>query len=240
MKGFFSSSLAQHSIEINGERWRQGDLLNLKVTTSPIESAFDHWSITVAFVDLKRLKKFNDNSAFNILEQRPLDSKETNISIKLEENSPISDSQFALMVLCGDKNNLYSASRLELTVAHHQMLEDYISALELFHRFSLKTLKNKSKSIDAKFTLPKTKEYGAIEQLNIIMSYWDNTLHSKCIFKVKKLSYNGSGVETKVSKIEEENQFSKDSLITYGSFNQDIVKEKMTQTLEKIKTKTLI
>ncbi len=240
MKGIFSSTHATHSIDIEGERWRQGDILKLKVESTPIEDSFDKWHITIAFADLKKLKKNNDNSAFTIIKQLPLVSKETNISLALAEDSPITDGQFSLMVICGDKDSLATASRLELTVEHHKMLEDYIKTLELFHRLQLKTFKNKKNSLDAKFTLPKTREYGAIEQLNIIMSYKDSALKSKCIFKVKKLEYTGSGVEAKVTKIEEDTQYTAENLTSFGSFNQEIVKTKMSETLERVKTRTLI
>ena len=101
-------------------------------------------------------------------------------------------------------------------------------------------LKNKKDVLDAKFTLPKTRELGAIEQLNILMSYKENSLHSKCIFKVKKLEYTGTGVEVTVKIIEEDLVYSADSLIAYGSFNQEIVKTKMSKVLDLVKTRTLI
>jgi hypothetical protein len=240
VKGVFSSSEATHSISIQGEAWRQGDPIDISVSTILKDKKFDNWFITVAFVDMKKLKKNNDNSAFKVLNQSALNSSDTKIKLTLNNNAPISDGQSVLMVLCGDKDHLESSARLELSVSHHPLFEDFIQTLALFHRFQLKTLKNKKNTLDAKFTLPKTREYGAIEQLNITMCYEKESLQTKCIFKVKKLEYTGSGVEAKLTKIEEDFTYSAKSLVAYGSFNQETIKIKMSEILERVKTKTLI
>ena len=245
MKGFFKTPHNEFNITVQGETWQQGSLVRFSVDKS--DNNDQHDTLTIAHADIKKLAK-GDAKAFDIILQKDLSQASSRFDIPLKVTCPIKDTQKSTFILLGSKDNLCANDRLELPIIPRQIYKEIIGVLELYYRFKLKTLKNKNDSLDAKFSIPASKEYAGFEAFNLHFKTVDQsddvnpkgerTLNLEFHFKVKKLTYKPEGVVTVTEKVTTTLELKEKDLFIYGdSFNQDKVKQELDKVLSLAKVK---
>lgn len=236
MKGLFKSPNTTYHIDITGESWQQGDTVNVITKTSE-PSSTETYDLTFAHVDLKKLKK-NDPKAFQVIYQCEIAHESTEHQIHLAIDCPIQDGAKSTFLFIGPKDNLAACERMELPVKERSIYRQYIETIELFQRFKLKTLKNKTKALDAKLVPPQSKEYAGVDQLNIHFKTSDK-IYVDFIFKVKKLSYAPEGVQAKSDKVSAQYTYNANEILQYGdTFNQERVRKDLEEAFNQCIQKT--
>jgi hypothetical protein len=226
MRGTFVADSCTFQIEIEGESWRQGDDISVRWNVTGAKPANQKIGLALALIDLRKIKK-NDPKGIQLIEAIEYAEDTFNYEYKfaLDQNASISDGTWTVSIVCGDLNKPLELKRLDLTITAWERIEEIITLIENFKRFKMKTLKNKKSLLDAKFSVPTSKEYGAIEGLNIHFTRpagEQAPLSMDFLFKTKKLTYSGAGVETTKATIKIERKLIKKDYCAFGdSLNQE-------------------
>lgn len=250
MRGTFFVQGVEIVLNVEGEKWHQGESLKTTVTLKAHNDAVDlkGWSLCLVQADQRKVKK-KDPKAFEIIEEVSLEGADKtgatglDHSFSLKNDCLISDGTWTLALLIGPNpmENPYQASFLNLTVAPWAPVSSLLELFENFQRFKLKSLKNKKNKLEAKMIAPGSKELGAVEGLDLLFERLDNGLALNFSFKVKKLAYGAEGVKAKAEKVTLKKELSGKDLLSFGdSLNQDHILKTFNEVIEEVKTKSMV
>jgi hypothetical protein len=224
MRGTFLDNSVTFQVEIEGESWRQGEQVSVNWSIEG-DLATPDMGLALALIDLRKVKK-DDPKGIQLLEEIPFNSekKEYRQTFNLADNASIADGTWTYSIVCGNLSSPLTLKRLDLKTLPWTTIEETIKLIENFKRFKMKSIKNKKGLLDAKFTVPTSKEYGAVEGLNILFAREaeTNSMLMNFHFKTKKLTYSGAGVETTKDTIKIERLIPKSDYLIFGdSLNQE-------------------
>jgi hypothetical protein len=249
MKGTFFKQPLEYSIDIQGESWKQGQLLkgNLTVKNHGQEEVdLSKMGVTLALTDAKKFKAKNEK-AFKISSQNPFPegtklapSSEQALEweFPLDNDCPITEKSSTLQIFCGNQSNLFEAGNLELQINPIEIIMKYVEIFENFFRFKRKSLKNKSGFIDILYTCPGGKDFAQVEKLNQHLRIKDGELEIKWIFKISQLAYNGAEVVKERVEKKFDQAMAKKQYQTFGDApNQEGILQSINEILDQVKNK---
>lgn len=240
MKGIFNSAHANYSIDIQGEKWRQGDQIKISVQKEVKDSNESPSSLMLAHVDLKKFNK-GDPKAITSLYQLTIDSKSQDIIFDLDQSCPVSDKTKATLILVGNLELPQTCDRLELPINERLVYSQMIESLALFQRLQLANIKNKTNSLNAKFKVPTGNDYASIDGLNILFSSQQDKVHLSFVFQVSRLAYTPEGVKAQKEVVSHNLEYTLAEIYVYtDSFNQDKFKTDVDVILDKVKKRSLL
>lgn len=250
MKGTLFQKPLELTLNIDGETWKQGEEIigTLTVKNHGNDNVdLSMTGVTLAIGDGKKIKAKHEK-AFVIQDQAlfgediQLASNEQKVldcSFKLSKDSAITQKADGPYIVFGDSSNLLEGELLQLQVMPIASITNFLEVFGNFFRFKTKTLKNKKGYIEAKMEAPGSKEYGAIEQLMLLMKMDGENLELKYTFKVQKLAYQTAGVEAKSEKVELNQTLTPRQYKIYGDApNQDGMMKAIEEILREVKRST--
>jgi hypothetical protein len=250
MRGTFFVQGVEIVLNVEGEKWHQGETLKTSVSLKAHNDGVDltGWSLCLVQADQRKVKK-KDPKAFELIEEVSLaqvDSSGANSlehTFNLSNDCLISDGTWTLALLIGPRplEAPYQASFLNLTVMPWRPVSSILELFENFQRFKLKSLKNKKNKLEAKMIAPGSKELGAVEGLDLLIERLNDGLGLNFSFKVKKLAYGAEGVKAKAEKVSIKKELSGKNLLSFGdSLNQDQILKTFSEVIEEVKTNSMV
>lgn len=248
MRGTFFQKPLEIVLELKGESWFQGDVIQGTVslkTSSEKSYELDGLGLYLIFGEPKKMLK-KSPKAYEVLEQIDLDKhcvsdemSVTEFSLKLPDCCPISEKSKGIFLVFGAKDDLFSAPRLELPIQPKKTILQFLEVFETFERFKSKGVKNKKGALEFKMLPPDSKDYAAVDSLLLLIKEEDQKLILDYLFKVKKLEYGEIGVESVASKLAFHDELSKSQYHSFGdSVNQEGIQAALKQILDQVKSKT--
>lgn len=236
------------SLDIEGQKWNQGDIIRgCLLLKNKSKNTIDPRVFKLIFIyaDIKKFKNVSDSSykeflSLELKEQKLVPNEEVKIpwEIKLDLNAPVACKKYAPYVLWGNLEKKTPAS-LMINISPHVTIEKIIELWQNFFRFSLKEyFSSKDGWLEIKFNPPIAKEYATLEGLNLKFKRIDNKLliDARSTLKLLRADTTGMKVEKK------ENMFTaewreKDYLLLPTSVNQDFVCSQIKIIIERLMTK---
>lgn len=243
MRSTFFQQPLEHQIEVEGENWNQGEVLNGKLRIRNMSTQ----SVTVKTVQiilaysLKKSIREKTDLAWEIQEKKvltqniSLSSKEEETfkwSIKLKSDCPISDKLGSLFLLFGDANVLSIGGRLDLKINLHPLLQNFLQTFTTQFRFLEKHQKRKSDWTEIKLIPPESREFPNVESVSCLLRIQDEKLEA--IYKFKMQGLGRSGQQMKVTKKNRtiEQTINKENYLQQGGFpNRSYFRDKINEAL---------
>lgn len=251
MKGNFFAKPLEYKLDVNGESWQQGSMLqgSLIIANHGAETILvKDLGIHLCFGNNKKIKA-KDGKAFEVIDSKLPDTEtilsksETSIDFNfaLNSNAPITEKTQSLYLVCGDINHPFDGGMLELNIAPIKAVSDFMEIFQTFFKFKFKTLKNKKDWVAVQVTPPDSKDWVNIQKLNLHMKVEDQKLNINFIFNLKKLSFDSTLTGTKDSKLEVPIIMEKKDYLTFGdSPNQVKIMKVIEEVLDQVKLKKII
>jgi hypothetical protein len=257
MKGIFFKKPLEYSVEIQGEIFNQGDLLkgniSLKNHGANLQQ-IPQINLSIKMGDTKKIKVKHEKSFVQIvdlinIENVNIKANETyqqDFEINLENSMKISESNQTPFItvydlLEGNDNSKedWPIGIIQLDIKPHDTLIKIVEMIQRFHRFQLKTIKNKGSVINFKLMPPKSQEMNHLIQLDLEGSIDSKqNLIMKFNFKTNKINMQASSLAfIKESSKSELSSESKDYLLNPTSINQDYILKKLESIFDELKNK---
>ncbi len=167
MRGTFFAKPLEILIEIEGERWKQGDAILGRVTVRNRGSesvSISELAIELCRAQLSAVKK-KAEGAFKPMEAVQLAGELSpgseigqDFRFELGLNAPITDSASSAFICCG-------GGALQLMIEPSLVIQEFTSALQAQHHFGFKSYKQSKAGVGAKFSAPDGQSFAAIEGL---------------------------------------------------------------------------
>lgn len=243
MKSTYFSKPLEFSINVNGESWKQGEVVagDIEVKNhSGEEIDLSQYSLSLCIADIKKIQK-KDAKGILVLEELTIENAQQGFSFKLDDNCPITQKSSGPYIVCGKKGELIDGHHLALQVSPSELVSNILEVLENFMRFKVKSLKPKKESLEAVIILPTVKEFTSVSQFKLNLTKDNDNLKLDYLFKIKKVCFDGGVTSTK----DETKKFTstltpKEYLIYGSSLNQDLIVEKVSSILDEIKVRPII
>lgn len=250
MKGIFFAKPLEFKLEIEGEKWFQGENIKTQLLIQNHQGeqiGLKNFGLILAQGDNKKVKS-KTAGAFKIISsslsaeiQIPANGS-TGLShtFTLDSNCAISEGNTSLYMLCGSTDDLGSAQHLQLTIIPQKCISAFLEIFENFYRFKSKSMKNKKNILEVKMQAPASKEYAAIEQLLLNIKVVEQSMNIEFLFKVKKLSYLAEGVAATNQELPFSLNLTRQEYESFaGAPNQAVILKKLEEILSEVKKKTL-
>lgn len=242
----------EFKLEITGERWIQGQNVEGELSIKNLgnnPAQLKNLSIRLAWGDFKKVKS-RDAKAFQILdthalgsavELKPKDEKSWKWSFTLPHDCQITEKSGSLYILYGDEENPVYSGDLQLTIGPKELYLEIIKLMENFMRFKLKDLSSKKGLVQAKFQPPQSKEFAALDGLQIGLGLENQELNLSYEFKVKKINLSQTNTDLKMAKDISKLQQKWDPrrYLIGQSIDQDFALKQLQAALESVKTKSM-
>jgi len=255
LKGTMFDRPLEYTLNVSGERWRQGDKVQgaLIIKNHSNESfKLSGIKLSLASGEYKDVRKGNAEGL--VIEKDILflqdviiaasDMLHTPWEFQLKDDCNITDKSGGYFLAYGAiEANKVNAS-LELCVDVIEPIDQFITIFENFFRFKATAKKYKKGHVEIKFSPPgASKEMSAVEALTCDMRLNDKNLEIKYNFKLKKLI--AGGVDVASVKVERQNKFFEQRLSAkeYSSWggapNQEIIIVKIKEVLREVVPKII-
>lgn len=196
MLGMFQSSTHQCSLEIQGEQWRQGDMLEGQLIVKSKSS--EDLTITGLKVSLEhcQTKDIRANQHLGqVLDQVILADQivlkagsEQSFAVKfqLPSDGPLTDNKQSLYLFYGAQE--LGSAHLQLTIKPLAIYEELLKVLETFYRFKIKKVSSKKKGVEFALTPPQAREWSTLKGLSLTLFLNEkNELSLKYLAKTETL-----------------------------------------------------
>jgi hypothetical protein len=226
MKGFSVQDGNELRIEIEGERWSQGDRIRVRLQSKREAHLF----LGLASGFEKRIKTKSEE-AFEIHEQIELKHSMIEKEFLLPNDARITDKAGSLYALYGIGNPPATLSSLRLQIEPHPHIRDLAEVLTHHFRFTLKsTSMGKKQEVELKFEPSGSKEWASLETLTISARLLKTELELKFLFQRKEINALNTAFTAQSVKKTIEKNFALNELI--HDFNQRLNKESVTAGLD--------
>ncbi len=232
MKAIFLKDGNEITLNIDGEKWAQGDELKGELISN---QSFDLHLCSAQ----KKKVKLSDPNAFKLISTISLNIDDSSFSFGLDRNILVSDVSTGLYLVVGSLESPFDIGFLEFPVTCSNPVTYIIQILEQFLKFKTKPFKNKKGCIESVVTPPSAKEWTSIQKASLQTFMNEEDLHLAFIMKVKKMSYAIDNIGTKDEKEELRVVLTKKDYELYGSINQDKILSVLDEILAKVKVRSL-
>lgn len=252
MKGSYFKSEIECHLNIDGESWRQGDLIRGKLLVTnkgEKDMSLSNCKLQFSLNDVKKMRKGETKSAKIINElqfesSKVLKKEETeSISWKypLEKNATISTKKESYFILFGETSKYPDCGILELTVLPHSIIEYYLDLWEKFHRFKIKEIKDKNGVVTVKMIPPGSKEYLTLLEMIFQLELKNNLFVIKFNYNVQKINFvSGNANVDKSTKEFIQELKEKDIVFEKDSYNQEYLLNSINEALKEIKSQSKV
>lgn len=249
MKSTFIIKPLEYSIEVIGERWRQGDKIkgSLKINNHSTEKiALDHCLISLCEGHYKKIKAKDKNGWKEVsvikLDEKISLNETSEISFPFEfilsENCLITDKGGSLYLAFFENNEDLPVGHIELIVEPKLVISQVLEIFENFIRFKVAQMKSTKGMVEVKLNPPAGRDFSTIDSLVLNVSEIDKNLTMKYLFNTKVLDMS-TGTMQAQKKVKEIDQVfnSKQYLIYEQSLNQDFIIQSINTVITEIKPK---
>ncbi len=246
MRGSFFAKPLEIIIEIDGERWKQGEVVRGRLTLRN-RGATPHAAagvdVQLCRAQLSAVKKKSE-TAFKPLMKHEISGEITpggelsrEFQFELGLNAPITDSVSSAFVTCGPGS-------LQLQIQPSPVIQEFTSTLQAQHHFGFKSYKQSKSGVEAKFSAPDGQRFSALEGLVLTLRFTEESgnpdLQVDYDFEVKQV---GAGaLPTKVSTTSrkvEQVLGSVDYLTPSGRVNFDSIQKFVAEAVSTVESKIL-
>lgn len=206
MKGTVFQKPFEFRLQIGGESWNQGDALDgsLSIKNHGTTGVNDFSpQLHIAQANLKKAHQ-KKPGAFDIVGTVELDpqislgvGEEKTLSWKFttDRNCTVTDHLQSLFVLYGT-GKPETMGALQLQIQPYSLLQDFIRAIEIQHRFVTKSKKTVKGWLEVKMEPPASKAFMLLEQLVLKLKMENDDLEAHYKFEVKKIQATPGSVDT--------------------------------------------
>lgn len=249
MKGVFFQKPLEFKLHVEGESWRQGDEIAVELLVKNHGSESINTDDLVLILALGTLKKVREKSSEAYQEISSAKWEEKNSiptsgehhlkwKFKTDINCPITDTIGSLFILYGKRDSLEKLGQLQLVVNPHAEVDEFLSRLNIQHRFVVKSKKYKKGSVDVKLDPPSSRAYLTLEQLLINFKKVETGLKINYQFQVKKVEATAATLDVKKQGKTLDQELSRSDLyLASGRFNHDKMEEYIRAALDLVEQK---
>lgn len=254
MKAILVRHPLQITLETEGEAWTQGSTLKGKILYQNLASEDQMVSGDFGAIYPTLVKQVREGTLPTGAASLEVDLPESfkvpaggelafAYEFNLATDTPVTDKTSGLFFYFGSREGKHSS--LALQIAPHQRLSEMLENIELFLRFKTKSIKAKKDKIEIKFAPPPSKEFAGVDALTILTKFVDEKIILDFQVKVKKLDYSAASTQMAPSMQKGVVKFSNtlapsDYLIFGKAFNGEKVAAMIDQSLESVKTKSIL
>ena len=226
MKGFSVQDGNELRIEIEGERWSQGDRIRVRLQSKREAHLF----LGLASGFEKKIKTKSED-AFEIHEQIELNHTTIEKEFLIPIDARITDKTGSLYALYGIGNPPASLANLRLQIDPHLHIRDLSEIFTHHFRFTLNsTSMGKNQEVELKFEPSGSKEWASLESMTVSARLLNAELQLKFLFQRKEINALKSALTSQSVKKAIEKNFALNEVI--HDFNQRLNKENVTAGLD--------
>jgi|GEM_PF-6518434 len=230
MKGFSVQKGIELRVEIEGEKWAQGDSVRARLSSKAAAPLY----LALASGNEKKVKAKSEG-AFQILGEKTENSNEISHEFMLPLDAPITDKSSSPYLLYGIGNPSESSASLRLQVVPHVHLMDFSEVLTHHFRFGQRSIVNGKKNrVDFKFEPSGGKEWASLEELIVSFKLGDAVLGVQWVFHRKEINALKSALTAQSTQRTLERSLELKTLV--HDFNQRLDKERVIEELESVFT----
>lgn len=221
MKGFSNQSGVELRIEVLGERWAQGDRIQVNLECKSKNTLY----LALAS-GLEKKVKARAPDAFHLLQENRTLGQTLSCQFTLDPDCRITDKSGSLYILYGVGDPPTHPASLRLQIEPHVHSKDFIEVLTQSFRFSQKSFSmTKTNEVEFKLGPPGSKEWASLEGLSVFLKMNHEVLHCRFHFQRKEINALKSTLTAeKVSKTFQQNFPLKDLVHEFNQrLNRDAV-----------------
>ncbi|NDD91525.1 hypothetical protein EBZ37_05515 [bacterium] len=248
MRGSFFAKPLEIILEIEGERWKQGETLRgqliLKNRGGQPASAQD-LDIQYCRAQLSAVKK-KAQSAFKMISEHrvsgeipPQGEARHSFEFQLGQNAPVTDSVSSAFVRCGP-------GALQLQIEVSPVIGELISTLQSQHHFGLKSIKNSKSGVEIKMSAPDGRKFATLEALVLNVAFQveggskNSDLRVQYDFQVKQVGAGATPLKVGTgSRAVEQVLSSSDYLTTSGRVNFETIRNFVAEAVATVESKII-
>lgn len=205
MKGTFFAKPLEWNVDVQGESWRQGDMVKGTVTLrnhSGDAVALDQVAVIFAQGNIKKVhardpKAFQESSQL-ALSKTSLGANETltlPFSFQLPTNCAVTDKRTSYYIAYGVGGR---EANLQLKVEPRLLFTEVSKLMETFQRFKFKEITAGKTGVEYKFLPPASRDWAHVESLLLTLSLEGEALHLDFCFNTKTI--DKESVTTAIAK----------------------------------------
>jgi hypothetical protein len=226
MKGFTVQNGNEIRLEIEGERWFQGDSVKMRLDAKKEAHLF----LGLAVGTEKKIKAKSED-AFQILESSEMNALSLSKEFQLPVDARITDKSGSLYAIYGIGNPPATLASLRLQVDPHPHIRDLVEVLTHHYRFTAKTfVMGKKQEVEIKLEPSGAKEWASLESLTLLARLDGSKLHLKFQFQRKEINAMKTALTAQSVTRTLEKAFGLNEII--HDFNQRLNKEKMILAMD--------
>ncbi len=243
MRGTFVHGPIEWNIDLMGESWSQGALIqgklhlkNKTATSASLQGA----GVQLSYSDIKKIQT-RDPKALKAIFDVSLDfdtlaageEKIVPLKFKLADDCGVTDSKSSMYIACGPQK---SESQLQVHVTPQKIFLEVIKLLETFQRFKLKSFKSNKEMVEFKLSPPSSREMVQVDHLNLGMRLIDKNISLMFDFAMKTLDTQGvTNKVKKESKVIELTLAPKEYSLGLDMINQDVMLQRLEAVVKEVK-----
>lgn len=198
MKGAYFDKPLEWSLELQGESWAQGDVIQGVLTVKnggPEPVSVEGAGVALSLATVKKVhardpKAFKDEARVAFPTATVLaagQSLQLPCALALPPNSAISDKLLSYFVTYGRETR---GAHLQLNVVPRKIFNEVTKAMETFQRFKFKDLKSGKSCVEFKFLPPTSRDWAHVENLVLALKLEGDALHMGFTFNTKVIDKN--------------------------------------------------
>ncbi len=245
MRGVFVHKPLEWQIDVQGESWAQGEIVQGSLSVKNLGSdtlALSGGGVKLALADIKKVHsrasgafKVESEALFTQEALAPGESTTLPFQFTLPPNCAVTDKKASYYVVWGPQG---LDANLQLNIGPQKLFTEITRLMETFQRFKPKDIKASKGAVEFKLVPPTSRDYAHVEALLLEQRLEGDQLQLSFTFKVKTLV--NAAVVTSISK--EEKTFSKtltprEYSLGRGMLNQEGVLKALDEVLSQIKMK---
>ena len=243
MRSTFFQQPFEYQIEIEGENWDQGGVIEGKLRVRNMSGA-DVTIKTVQLVlahGLKKAIKEKRDVCWDIQEKliivqdlllQPGGEESRDWNFNLSTDCPITDKQGSLFLLFGGDEVLSEGGRLDLSIQLHPILQNFLQTFKTQFRFLEKYQKRKADWTEVKLIPPDSREFPNMDYVLCFLRIHQELLEARYRFKMSGLGRSGQQMTITKKNREIEQIIPQESYLQPGGFpNRACFRENIDRAL---------
>jgi len=243
MRSTFFQQPLEYKIEVEGENWDQGGVIEGNLRVRNMSGA----GVTVETVQLvlahglKKVIKERGDVCWEIQEKliiaqdfslQPGGEQSCDWSFNLSTDCPITDKQGSLFLLFGGDDVLSDGGRLDLRIQLHPILQNFLQTFTTQFRFLEKYQKRKADWTEVKLIAPDSREFPNMDYVFCSLRIHQEQLEAHYRFKMSGLGRSGQQMTITKKNREIEQIIPQESYLQPGGFpNRACFRENIDQAL---------
>ncbi|MBT3236501.1 MAG: hypothetical protein HN353_11160 [Bdellovibrionales bacterium] len=219
------------TLTTNQEQWEQGGVISgcLEVKGDGDQSEI---KVLLAYGTFKKVRQ-QDEGAFIVQTALEVDSN-SNFTIKLPMDVPITDKSGSLYLLYGVGDQLIKYGQLQLQVELAAPLASFLKILVDFFRFRLAQTKFKKGYSEFKLVPPSTKEFTTMDSLACSLRMDGQDIEIKYSFKVRILDMVSGKMQVERKAKMFVTRLTPQQYLSFGAPNYDVIKGSIEETMKQV------